>query len=137
MSNLVQREDRLFDPVTGSMAGYIDANGKEKLLSADALQAIVSGARTTVAASRAITAADNGALLAPAAGVVLTIPAGLSPAPSFTVACPATGTVTIAVSGGATINGAATSLARTRAANPAAFVVFAHAETDVYGVTGA
>lgn len=95
-----------------------------------------SSAAVTVATSRDITAADNGASLRPAAGVTLTIPAGLTPPPSFTVDCPATGTASIAVSGGASINGAATTLTRTRAANPVGFVVLAHAETDSYGVSG-
>lgn len=32
MSNFVQREDRLFDPVTGAYVGYIDLSGREVLL---------------------------------------------------------------------------------------------------------
>lgn len=44
MSNFVQREDRLFDSATGLMAGYVDMNGREQLLSAPAIQALVSGA---------------------------------------------------------------------------------------------
>ena len=32
MSNFVQREDRLFDPVSGAYVGYIDLNGREVLL---------------------------------------------------------------------------------------------------------
>lgn len=101
------------------------------------LKGLVSGAVTAAAASRAITASDNAASLAPSAALTLTIPAGLSPMPSFTVDCPAGGTISIAVSGGATINGAATTLTRTRAANPVGFVVLAHLETDSYGISGA
>lgn len=87
--------------------------------------------------SRALTAADNGRRLAPTAALTYTIPAGLSPMPSFSVDCPASGTISIAVSGGATINGAGTTLTRTRASNPVGFVVQAHSEPNSYGVSGA
>ena len=100
-----------------------------------ALQLLLAGTRVQDAVSRAITALDNGRLLAPTTVITYTIPAGLSPMPSFTVDCPAAGAVTVAVSGGATINGAATALSRTRAANPVGFVVLVH-ESDAYGVSG-
>ena len=86
--------------------------------------------------SRDITAADNGKFLTPTGTLTLTLPAGLSPMPSFTVDCPASGTVSIARSTTATINGAGTTLTRTRANNPVGFVVLAH-ESDAYGVSGA
>ena len=89
-----------------------------------------------MASSRAITADDNGKFLAPTGTLTLTIPAGLDPMPSFTVDCPASGTVSIARSTTATINGAGTTLTRTRANNPVGFVVLAH-ESDAYGVSGA
>lgn len=101
-----------------------------------ATRSLVSGDRTPVASSRDITADDNGKFLAPAATLTLTIPAGLDPMPSFTVDCPASGTVSIARSTTATINGAGTTLTRTRANNPVGFVVLAH-EPDAYGVSGA
>lgn len=88
------------------------------------------------AVSRNITTADNGATLAPTGALTYTIPAGLSPMPSYTVDCPATGTISTAVTGGATTNGAVTTLTRTRAANPVGFVVLAHSETNSYGVSG-
>ena len=100
------------------------------------VQALASGG-TQDASSRNITAADNGKLLAPTAAITYTIPDGLLPMPSFTVDCPASGTISIARSGTATLNGAATTLTRTRAANPVGFVVVAHSETDAYGVSGA
>lgn len=99
--------------------------------------ASVSGAgNVTVSASRAVTAADNGGTLICTTAVTLTIPAGLSPMPSFSVVPPATGVATIAVSGGATTNGATTALDRGRTINPAGFVVTAYPETDAYGVSG-
>lgn len=101
-----------------------------------AARALVSGDRTPVASSRDITAGDNGKFLTPIGTLTLTIPAGLDPMPSFTVDCPASGTVSIARSTTATINGAGTTLTRTRANNPVGFVVLAH-ESDAYGVSGA
>lgn len=97
----------------------------------------VSGAVISDATSRAITVNDNGMSLRPTGTLTYTIPAGLSPMPSFTVDCPASGTVSIARSGGTTLNGAGTTLTRTRASNPVGFVVLAHADTDAYGVSGA
>ena len=100
------------------------------------VRSAVAGTKTPVAASRNITSADSGLFLVPVAGVVLTIPLGLTPAPSFSVACPATGLVTVAVSGGATINGGILALTRARTTNTVGFSVFAHAETNAYGVSG-
>lgn len=113
------------------------AQSEGEVNSLTALQASsVSGAGVSVSSSRAITAEDNGQFLKPTGAMTLTIPAGLSPMPSFTVDCPASGAVSIAASGGATINGATTTLTRTRAANPVGFVVLAH-ESDAFGVSGA
>ena len=103
---------------------------------AEAVQSLVSGDRIADATSRSITSEDNAKFLAPTGSLTYTIPAGLDPMPSFTVDCPASGTVSIARSGGATLNGAGTTLTRTRASNPVGFVVLAH-ESDAYGVSGA
>lgn len=116
-----------------------DTDGQQSWLSSTevaATRALVSGDRTPVASSRDITADDNGKFLTPTGTLTLTIPAGLDPMPSFTVDCPASGTVSIARSTTATINGAGTTLTRTRANNPVGFVVLAH-ESDAYGVSGA
>ena len=102
-----------------------------------AVQALVLGSRIADTTSRNITKDDNGASLAPTVALIYTIPAGLSPMPSFTVDCPASGTISIASSGGSTLNGAALTLNRARASNPVGFVVLAHSETDSYGVSGA
>ena len=101
-----------------------------------AIDSLVSGDRIADATSRSITSEDNAKFLAPTGSLTYTIPAGLDPMPSFTVDCPASGTVSIARSGGATLNGAGTTLTRTRASNPVGFVVLAH-ESDAYGVSGA
>lgn len=117
----------------------LDDGGGQALVTAEnaAAAKALSGASISVGASRNITAADNGLTLLPTGALTLTIPAGLSPMPSFTVDCPASGIVSIAVSGGATINGATATLTRTRASNPVGFVILAHAETGSYGVSGA
>lgn len=137
MSTIERNVSNLHDQDTGKLVGYRNpVTGKDESLNAAALQAVVTGTRTPVTASRDITAEDNGLLLTPTGTLTLTIPAGLSPMPSFTVDCPASGTVSVARSGGATLNGAGTTLTRTRANNPVGFVVLAH-EADAYGVSGA
>lgn len=47
MSGYIRREDRLFDPITGALAGYIDANGNEvanAFLAPSAVAAVNAGA---------------------------------------------------------------------------------------------
>lgn len=124
-------DGRWYDPITDSpVPGTLSHD------QATGAAALVSGDRIADATSRSITVGDNGKFLAPTGTLTYTIPAGLSPMPSFTVDCPASGTVSIARSGGATLNGAGTTLTRTRASNPVGFVVLAH-ESDAYGVSGA
>ena len=146
-----ERDQWLFNASTNDLVGVKNPTGRGEdflpvRLSADRTSLVSGDGNTYVltptgqiadAASRDITAADNGKSLAPTGTLTYTIPAGLSPMPSFTVDCPASGTITIARSGGATLNGAGTSLTRTRANNPVGFVVLAHVDTDAYGVSGA
>lgn len=42
MSGFIRREDRLFDPTTGALVGYIDAKGNEVLGSLPPAPIIVS-----------------------------------------------------------------------------------------------
>lgn len=129
------------DLVNRGLATLVNASANDdgSLSSAEVfrIRGVVSGARILDAVSRNITAADNGASLAPAGTITYTIPAGLDPMPSFTVDCPAVGVVSIASSGGATINGAVSTLTRARTANPVGFVVLSHVEPNAYGVSGA
>ena len=97
----------------------------------------VSGDGIAVATSRAITAADDQAVMYPAAGITLTWPAGLSPAPRVIIVPASTGVVNLAVSGGATLNGATSALTRALADNYAGFAVMPQGVTDAYGVGGA
>ena len=95
--------------------------------SADPL--ILSGAKT-------ISAIDNGRVFECTTALTITIPASLSPRPSFVVIPPSSGNVSIAVSGGANINGATTTLTRSRASNPAGIAIISYSESDGYGVSG-
>lgn len=99
--------------------------------------ASVSGAGIAVPTSRPIASADDQAILYPAAGVTLTWPAGLSPAPRVIIVPAPIGVVNLAVSGGATLNGATSALTRALADNYAGFAVMPQGVTDAYGVGGA
>jgi hypothetical protein len=91
--------------------------------------------QTLVSASRALTQADNGTIIPTAAGITLTLGAGLV---NFScIPLPATGSsVNIAFTGGATGNGAATTINRTRASNVVGFSILQDTGTDVYAVGG-
>ena len=69
MSNFVQREDRLFDPVTGAYVGYIDLSGREVLLG-------VGGGSGTV---------TSVSVAAPAAGITASV-ATSTTTPAITLA---------------------------------------------------
>lgn len=91
-----------------------------------------------LSADRTLSAADDGKRFQATTAITLTITAGLSPRPELTVLPPITGNLTLAFSGGATGNGAATAITRTRAANPAGIVITPYPDvTDGYGVSGA
>ncbi len=90
-----------------------------------------------VSSSRAITSADDGALWRCTTALTLTIAAGLSPKPNLIVQPPPSGNLTIAVTGGATINGAASSINRTQASNWSGVGIVSLIGTDAYGVGGA
>ena len=90
----------------------------------------------TLSGNYTVTSADDRKTYTCDAVLTITIPANLSPRPSFIVNPPASGNVSIAVSGGANINGAATTLTRARSANVAGFAVVPYAESDGYGVSG-
>ena len=94
------------------------------------------GAVVSISTDTLITAADDARTFNCTTALTITIPANLSPRPSFIVNPPASGNVSIAVSGGANINGATTTLTRARTANVAGFVVVPYAESDGYGVNG-
>ena len=95
-------------------------------------------ASTPLSVSRGAAGTDDGKRYYATTAITLAIPKGLRPRPELTVLPPPTGNLTIAFSGGATGNGAATSITRTRAANPAGIVITPYPDvTDGYGVSGA
>lgn len=94
------------------------------------------GAVVSISTDTLITAADDGRIFNLTAAATLTISASLSPRPSFIVNPPASGNASIAVSGGANVNGATTTLTRSRSSNPAGVAVVPYAESDAYGVSG-
>lgn len=94
------------------------------------------GAKVSIATDTLITAKDDERTFTCTAPLTITIPSNLSPRPSFIVNPPASGDVSIAVSGGAQINGATTTLTRSRTNNKAGFVVTPYDESDGYGVSG-
>jgi hypothetical protein len=94
------------------------------------------GAPQALSGPYTVTSADDGKMFYCTAPLTITFPAALSPRPSLVVDCPPSGSVTVAVSGGATINGATSSLTRSRSTNPAGFAVIAHQDADDYGVSG-
>jgi hypothetical protein len=91
---------------------------------------------TSLSSAYQISKDDDGKVFNCTTALTITIPASLSPRPSFIVNPPASGNVSIAVSGGANINGATTTLTRARSANVAGFAVVPYAESDGYGVSG-
>lgn len=89
----------------------------------------------TVGSSRNLTADDNGRLLQVTADdITLTIPAGI-PAPFFCLIYPNT-TTSIAVSGGATINGGTTTLVRSSTSTPTFGIMSLPSAANSYHVQG-
>lgn len=84
-----------------------------------------------------VKALDNNRIYYCTTALTVTVPAGLSPRPSVIFLPPPSGNLSIAVSGATTLNGAATTLTRTRAANPSGVVLFAYLDAEGYGVSGA
>lgn len=95
---------------------------------------VSGGAAVTVGSSRALTAADNGALLEATATVTLTVPIGL-PAGFACVVIPS-GTTSVASSGGALLNGATTTLTRAAAGNAMFAIQARSSASDSYVVSG-
>lgn len=89
-----------------------------------------------VGTSFALSAADDGRVFACTAALTVTIPAGLTPRPAVAIIPPPSGNLSIAVSGGAQINGATTTLTRSRASNLAGVAVQPYVDADGYGVSG-
>jgi len=91
---------------------------------------------TSLSSAYQISKDDDGKVFTCTTALTITVPELLSPRPSFIVNAPPTGNVSLDPTGAAQLNGATTTLTRSRANNPAGFVVTAYAESDGYGVSG-
>ena len=130
----------------GRLIGYQDKVGGEHLIPqttgswGDAegqADIVASGSQSvSVSAGFAVTAADDGKTFTCTTALTITIPASLSPRPSFIVNPPASGNVSLDPTGAAELNGAGTTITRSRASNPAGVAVIPYAESDGYGVSG-
>lgn len=90
----------------------------------------------TLSADYTVTAADDSAVFTCTTALTITVPELLSPRPSFIVNAPASGNVSLDPTGAAQLNGAGTTLTRSRSSNPAGIAVVAYSESDGYGVSG-
>ena len=94
------------------------------------------GFTKVVGANFTLSETDDGQVFNCTTAITATIPAGLTPRPSVAFIPPPTGNLSIAVSGGANLNGATTTLTRNRASNPAGVAVMPYVDSDGYGVSG-
>jgi hypothetical protein len=88
----------------------------------------------TVSGSRVLSDSDNGKVLECIATSTLTVPIGLKP--GFRCTILASGTTSVAASGGALVNGATSTLTRAAASNPAFDIIARVSAVDSYLVTG-
>ena len=90
---------------------------------------------TALSANYVFSQNDTGKIFEATAAITVTVPATLF---GFCVVVipPASGSLTVAVSGTATINGAATALVRTLPNNPAGVCILPTSVADVYRLSG-
>lgn len=79
---------------------------------------------------------DDGIAFRCTTALTIFVPELLSPRPTFIVNAPPTGNVSLDPTGAAQLNGAGTTLTRSRSSNPAGVAVVAYSEADGYGVSG-
>jgi hypothetical protein len=96
----------------------------------------MDGAAVSLSGAYTVAADDDKRVFTCTTALTITIPAGLSPRPSFIVNPPSSGNVSLDPTGAAQLNGAGTTLTRSRASNVAGFAVVPYAESDGYGVSG-
>ena len=86
-----------------------------------------------VDADYVIKASDDGATLACTTALTITLPLGLAPRPRLDLIAPPTGNLSVAVSGGARVNGATTTLTFTRETSPTGVKITPYENVDGYG----
>jgi hypothetical protein len=82
-----------------------------------------------------LTAADDGTYFTCSSTTTVTLPAGLSPMPQCVFAPPASGSITLHPTGGATINGSTSDVAINTVTNPVPAGLARTSITDNYGLT--
>lgn len=125
----------------GTEAGLIAANmATSNLTGGTAYVApqskVTSFGQTPLYGDYVVKASDDGQVFNCTTALTITIPAALLTRPSFVVIPPSSGNASIAVTGGAQINGATSTLTRSRANNAAGIAVVAYTDSDGYGVSG-
>ncbi len=98
-------------------------------------QAYQAGTVIRLAADYTLSSADDQRTFHASTTLTVTVPKGMNPQPSVIIDCPLSGTLSIA-SNGTLLNGATTTLTRTRANNPIGVAITQHTTPDSYGVSG-
>lgn len=131
----------VFMGVPGARAYVVDRGMAEHLVSGGTLVAVGAGSGGSstplpLSTGYTLTAADDGKRYYCTTALTVTIPENLATEPEVVILPPASGNLTIAVTGTATLNGAALPLTRTRAGNPVGVVISPHTgQTNAYGVS--
>lgn len=108
----------------------VDTDGVLGVLSSGSAYPVI------ISANKTIVTTDNQVTFSASNALTLTIPPGLSPAPSFIVQLPASGNVTLLPGSGVTLNGSASSMTRNAAGNPVRAVAVIALGNNAYGVSG-
>jgi len=94
------------------------------------------GDATTLSGNYTLKASDDGQSFKCLSALTISIPDGLSPRPTITAIPPPSGNLSIAMLGSETVNGATTTLTRTRANNPAGIALAGYKDAAAYGLSG-
>lgn len=137
-TTLTPQLSRLGPPTTDRTIGPFPMGASVVLrVAIGSLDYVVSNGVVPLSADYALSAADDGKQFACTTALNINVPDALVPRPTVFVDAPPSGNVSIVRSGSvALINGAATTLTRSRASNPAGFAILAHQDADSYGVSG-
>lgn len=128
-ANLGQRPDL----INRADALFVTADGNEYRVWRNQIVASV----VPLSESITLTSQDDGIAFAASAALTVTVPAGLVPKPAVVIVPPPSGNLSVAFTGGATGNGAGTTLTRSRSSNPAGILIQPYTDTNGYGVSGA
>lgn len=137
-TSLTPQLSRLGPPTTDKTIGPFPM-GATVVLKATigSLDYVVNNGIVQLQGDYTLASSDEGKQFACTTALNINVPDALVPRPTVFVDAPPTGNVSIVRSGSAAlINGASTTLTRSRSSNPAGFVILAHQDADSYGVSG-